>query len=67
MKRSSNPTHPHNDNLGGKNPIMVEAGKKAALTRKNAIYKLEDHFENLDTPTFDLFNTVRKYIISIDR
>ncbi len=32
----------------GKNPVMVEAGKKAALTRKTATYTLEEHFENLD-------------------
>lgn len=49
-----------------KNPIMVEAGKKAAITRKNAVYTIEEHFDNLDKSFVDLFNTVRDYITSLD-
>lgn len=49
-----------------KNPVMVEAGKKAAITRKNAIYTIEEHFDNLDKSLVDLFNTVRDYITSLD-
>ncbi len=49
-----------------KNPVMVEAGKKAAITRKNAVYTIEEHFDNLDKSLVDLFNTVRDYITSLD-
>lgn len=49
-----------------KNPVMVEAGKKAAITRKNAVYTIEEHFDNLDKSLVDLFNNVRDYITSLD-
>jgi len=49
-----------------KNPVMVEAGKKAAITRKNAVYTIEEHFNNLDKSIVDLFHTVRDYITSLD-
>jgi predicted transport protein len=45
---------------------MVEAGRKAAITRKTAIYTLEEHFENLDDFLVELFNSIRDYIISLD-
>ena len=45
---------------------MVEAGKKAALTRKNATYTLEEHIENLEDNILELFNAVRDYIVTID-
>ncbi|MFN5134154.1 MAG: DUF5655 domain-containing protein, partial [Chitinophagaceae bacterium] len=54
------------EELVGKNPVMVEAGKKAALTRKNATYTLEEHFENLEDNILELFNAVRDYIVTID-
>nr|WP_294897492.1 DUF5655 domain-containing protein [uncultured Pedobacter sp.] len=54
------------DELYGKNPIMVEAGKKAAVTRKTATYTLEEHFEKLDDNILELFNAVRDFIITID-
>lgn len=49
-----------------KDPVMVEAGKKAALTRKTATYTLEEHFENLDDDIIELFNAVRDFIVTID-
>jgi predicted transport protein len=49
-----------------KNPIMVEAGKKAAITRKTGIYSLEEHFENLDENMLEVFNNIRDFIISLD-
>lgn len=65
-KRSSAITNTEIDNNNGKNPIMIEAGKKAALTRKTAVYSIEEHFENLDNNILELFNEVRDYIVSID-
>ncbi len=49
-----------------KNPVMVEAGRKAAITRKTAVYTLEEHFENLDNHLIELFNSIRDFIISLD-
>jgi predicted transport protein len=45
---------------------MVEAGKKAALTRKTATYTFEEHFEILDSSLLEVYNMIRDYIISLD-
>ena len=65
-KRTSSSSHQETEEYSEKNPIMVEAGKKAALTRKTATYTLEQHFENLDDNILELFNATRDYIISLD-
>ena len=65
-KRTNTSTHQDNEDYNEKNPIMVEAGKKAAFTRKTATYTLEQHFENLDDNILELFNTIRDFIIAID-
>ncbi len=49
----------------GKNPIMVEAGKKAAQTRLNGVYTLDEHIKNIDKNIIMLFNELRDYILSI--
>jgi len=66
FKRAVTSSHQPTETLTGKNPVMVEAGKKAALTRKTSIYTLEEHCENLDKNILDLFNTVRDYIVTLD-
>lgn len=65
-KRTTSTTNQDKADIGSKNPVMVEAGKKAALTRKTATYTLEEHFENLDENILELFNTIRDYIVTID-
>lgn len=65
-KRTSSTTNQDTADISNKNPVMVEAGKKAALTRKTATYTLEEHFENLDENILELFNTIRDYIVTID-
>lgn len=65
-KRINIGSHQESENFNGKNPVMVEAGKKAALTRKTATYTLEEHFENLDDNILELFNSIRDFIISLD-
>ena len=65
-KRTTSTTNQDTAYIGSKNPVMVEAGKKAALTRKTATYTLEEHFENLDENILELFNTIRDYIVTID-
>ena len=64
-------THANSQNesindCNSKNPIMVEAGKKAAITRKTATYSLNEHSYNLDETILELFNTIRDFIISLD-
>lgn len=50
----------------GKNPVMVEAGKKAAETRKNATYTIDEHFGKLDGDLKELLNEIREYIVNLD-
>lgn len=65
-KRTNTSNHQETEEYSEKSPVMVEAGKKAALTRKTATYTLEQHFEHLDNSILDLFNAIRDYIISLD-
>jgi predicted transport protein len=44
---------------------MVEAGKKAAQTRLNGVYTLDEHIKNIDKNIIMLFNELRDYILSI--
>lgn len=64
--KRTNTTSREFEDVNEKNPVMVEAGKKAAITRKNAVYTIEEHFDNLDKSLIDLFNTIRDYITSLD-
>lgn len=66
FKRSISSTSQYTNTLTGKNPVMVEAGKKAALVRKTATYTLEKHCKNLDEHILNLFNAVRDYIVTLD-
>lgn len=49
-----------------KNPIMVEAGRKAAMTRKTASYTIEEHYEKIGNDLKEMLDSIRDYIISID-
>jgi predicted transport protein len=65
-RRTTTSSHQDLEDFNGKNPVMVEAGKKAALTRKTATYTMDEHYENLEGTILGLFNNVRDYIISLD-
>ena len=56
----------NNINTNGKNPVMVEAGKKAAITRRTANHTIEQHTENQSEKIIALFNQIREYIIGLD-
>lgn len=56
----------NNSDTNGKNPIMVEAGKKAAITRRTANHTIEQHTENQSKKIIALFNQIREYIIELD-
>lgn len=65
-KRTASTSNQTTEELIGKNPVMVEAGKKAALTRKTATYTLEEHLINIDNDILEIFNFIRDYIVSLD-
>lgn len=50
----------------GKNPVMIEAGKKAAQTRKIATHTFEEHVNKLNPDLVELHNEIREYIINLD-
>jgi len=49
----------------GKNPIMVQAGKKAAETRQSGSYTVDEHYENCDENIKIIFKELRDYILNI--
>jgi len=67
-KRTTNTTNTSSEISvkNSKNPVMVEAGKKAALTRKTASYTIDENLKGLDKEKYSLFESIREYIISID-
>lgn len=65
-KKTNINTHQETSDSNTKNPVMVEAGKKAAITRKTGVYSLEEHFEDLEENMLEVFNNIRDFIISLD-
>jgi len=49
-----------------KNPKMVEAGKKAAETRRTASYTFEEHLNKCDEEFKIILQDLREYILNID-
>jgi len=64
-RRTETRIHTSTDN-NGKNPIMVAAGKKAAETRKNATYTIDEHINKINPDLTELLNEIREYIVSLD-
>lgn len=50
----------------GKNPVMVEAGRKAAITRKTANHTIDQHLKQRSDKVVELFELIRSYIIELD-
>jgi predicted transport protein len=50
----------------GKNPVMVAAGKKAAITRATSTYTFEAHLDGKSQKIRDLAQTVQEYIMGLD-
>lgn len=50
----------------GKNPVMVEAGKKAAQVRATATYELEEHLEGKPAHIQSLMHSIREFIVGLD-
>ncbi len=53
-------------NLNGKNPVMVAAGKKAALTKATGSYTFEMHLNKADNKLKDIVLSLQSYIMQID-
>jgi len=50
----------------GKNPVMVAAGKKAAMTRATGSYTFEPHVDGADAEIKDIVLDLRDFITSLD-
>lgn len=50
----------------GKDPVMVEAGKKAARTRATATYEFEEHLEGKPEKTQALARAVQEFATGLD-
>jgi len=64
-KRSESRIHTSSKN-NAKNPIMIAAGKKAAETRKNSTYTIEEHINKTNASLTELLNDIRDYIVNLD-
>ncbi|TCS42979.1 DUF5655 domain-containing protein [Reinekea marinisedimentorum] len=51
---------------GYKNPVMVKAGKKAALTRATATYTFNERLKGKSDEIQELTATIREFIIGLD-
>jgi len=49
-----------------KNPVMVEAGKKAALTRATAVYTFNERLVGKSREIHELTSTIREFILGLD-
>lgn len=52
--------------LNGKNPVMVAAGKKGALTRASGSYTFNEHLEKADKKLQELVLSIQSFILDID-
>ncbi len=50
----------------GKNPVMVAAGKKAAITRATATYTFEEHLQGKSKRTRELVLMIQEFVLGID-
>jgi len=49
-----------------KNPVMVEAGKKAAQVRATATYTFDEHLEGKTKQIQELIHTIREFVTGLD-
>lgn len=54
------------DDYSNKNPIMVEAGKKAAITRATGVYNIEQHFSKIEKNKNQIPTALQDYILGLD-
>jgi predicted transport protein len=49
-----------------KNPVMVEAGKKAAQVRATAVYSVDEHFAGKTKEIQELMHSIGEFVIGLD-
>jgi hypothetical protein len=49
-----------------KNPVMVEAGKKAALVRATATYTFDEHLDGKSKQIQELIHAIREFVTGLD-
>jgi len=54
------------EEYSNKNPTMVEAGKKAAMTRATGEYNLEQHFTKIENNKKELATALQDFILGLD-
>ena len=64
--RRSESKHPIPQVENGKNPVMVEAGKKAYETRMTASYTMKEKTTKVNPDLMDLLTEVREFIVKLD-
>lgn len=52
--------------INGKNPVMVAAGRKAALTRATGVYTFEEHLEGKSDEIKELAFAIQEFITGLD-
>lgn len=52
--------------IGDKNPVMVAAGKKAAITRATGTYSFDQHLSNKPEIIRDLAVAIQEFILGLD-
>lgn len=57
---------PVSSDAGSKNPVMVSAGKKAAITRATGIYTFVEHIKNKPEKIKELVLKIKDFILSLD-
>lgn len=57
---------PAHSDASGKNPIMVAAGKKAALTAKTATWTVDGHLSGKSAEIAELFRAVQDFMLTLD-
>lgn len=64
--KSYEPVCVQETSASSKNPIMVEAGRKAAITRKTGSYTFEKHIEEKPEKIQKLAIQIQEYILGLD-
>ena len=65
-KSTSSNAPVHNNEISTKNPIMVEAGKKAAQTRATGTYTFDERLKGKSQEILNLTASIREFILGLD-
>jgi len=66
FRRSASLSSSYLEEEATKNPVMVSAGKKAAMTRATGVYSFEDHVKDSDESIKKLVHSLREYLMDLD-